>query len=206
MAWINSDDKYAPWAFSVVAEIFDSLPEVEWITSLYPLIWNVQGNVVDCEHLEGGFGREGFFKGANCDGLLNRYMSHWIQQESTFWRRSLWDKTGARLDVSYRLAADFELWACFFKQTHLYGVTCPYSGFRRHSQQKTASYLPNYLDEVRKVLDSYGSKPYGIVEVIIRHIYQTLFGKRIRARMPWHTKQPIIRYNKADGYWAVKWC
>src|SRR5258708_5296321 len=32
MAYINSDDKYTPWAFSVVGEIFESLPEIEWLT------------------------------------------------------------------------------------------------------------------------------------------------------------------------------
>ena len=29
MAWLNSDDKYLPWTFSVVGEIFASRPEVE---------------------------------------------------------------------------------------------------------------------------------------------------------------------------------
>jgi len=38
MAWINADDMYAPWAFSVVGEIFATHPEVEWLTSLYPLV------------------------------------------------------------------------------------------------------------------------------------------------------------------------
>ena len=31
MAWLNSDDKYTPWAFSVVSEIFSSFPEIEWL-------------------------------------------------------------------------------------------------------------------------------------------------------------------------------
>ena len=42
MAWINSDDKYMPWAFNVVAEIFKKFPEVDWIIG-YNGIWNSQG-------------------------------------------------------------------------------------------------------------------------------------------------------------------
>src|SRR3989442_6408876 len=32
MAWLNSDDKYTPWALAVVGEIFAQLPEVQWLT------------------------------------------------------------------------------------------------------------------------------------------------------------------------------
>src|SRR5215212_7784658 len=34
MAWLNSDDKYTPWALPVVGEIFAQLPEVKWLTTL----------------------------------------------------------------------------------------------------------------------------------------------------------------------------
>ena len=37
MAWLNSDDKYTPWALNVIGDIFRKLSEVEWVTSLYPL-------------------------------------------------------------------------------------------------------------------------------------------------------------------------
>jgi hypothetical protein len=35
----------------------------------------------------------------------NRY----IQQESTFWRRSLWEKAGGTLNAAYRDVGDFDL-------------------------------------------------------------------------------------------------
>lgn len=34
----------------------------------------------------------------------------YIQQESTFWRRSLWEKPGSELNASYRDVANFDLW------------------------------------------------------------------------------------------------
>src|SRR4051812_23755335 len=42
-AWINASDKYLPWAFNVVGEIFATHPEIEWLTSLFPLVWDAAG-------------------------------------------------------------------------------------------------------------------------------------------------------------------
>jgi glycosyltransferase involved in cell wall biosynthesis len=43
MAWLNADDMYTPWAFQVVNEIFRTLPQVDWLTTLCPLIWSRTG-------------------------------------------------------------------------------------------------------------------------------------------------------------------
>src|SRR3954471_21047527 len=43
MGWLNSDDKYTPWALAVVGEIFATFPDVQWITTLFPLLWDAQG-------------------------------------------------------------------------------------------------------------------------------------------------------------------
>src|SRR5258708_31151567 len=49
MAWINSDDKYLPWTFSSIADVMSTLPQVEWLTSLFHLFWDEQGHAVCCE-------------------------------------------------------------------------------------------------------------------------------------------------------------
>ncbi|MCH7686389.1 MAG: glycosyltransferase, partial [Planctomycetes bacterium] len=67
MAWINSDDKYTPWAFSVVAEIFLTFPEIEWITTLYPLTWDAAGRAVACGQRT-GYTITAFLKGRNIPG------------------------------------------------------------------------------------------------------------------------------------------
>ena len=46
----------------------------------------------------------------------------YIQQESTFWRRSLWERAGSELNASYRDVGDFDLWVCFFRDARLYSV------------------------------------------------------------------------------------
>jgi hypothetical protein len=46
-------------------------------------------------------------------GLFNGKDGRFIQQESTFWRRSLWDQLETKLNTAYQYAADFELWTRF---------------------------------------------------------------------------------------------
>jgi len=43
-----------------------------------------------------------------------------IQQESTFFRRSLWDRTGGELDPKYPNAFDVGLWCGKFLQRQIY--------------------------------------------------------------------------------------
>ena len=128
MAWLNSDDMYTPWAFAVVADIFAALPQIEWLTTLFPMQWDKEGRAVHCRQSH-GFTRSGFFRGEHLNSP-GRRNSGWIQQESTFWRRSLWERAGGYLNASLRLAGDFDLWARFYQHTDLIGVRAPLAGFR----------------------------------------------------------------------------
>jgi len=91
MAWLNSDDMYCPWAFWIVAEIFSSCPEVQWLTSISYICWDENGRAVDSRKGE-GFNREAFYRGRN--GGIPGFHTLFIMQESTFWRRSLWEAAG----------------------------------------------------------------------------------------------------------------
>ena len=177
MAWLNSDDKYTPWAFSIVAEIFSTHPEVEWITTLYPLIWDKEGRVVACSHTN-VFNRESFFWEANLFGR-KWYARSFIQQEATFWRRSLWERAGGCVNARLKFAGDFELWARFFQYGELYTVGSPLAGFRKHRDQKTANHMEEYISESEDVLRSYSGHPYGRVETIIRYSMRYFIGKRL---------------------------
>lgn len=181
MAWLNSDDKYLPWAFSVVAEIFMTCREVEWLTTLYPVQLDERGRPVKCRPA-GGFDRGSFFRGANLPGR-GWYARAFIQQESTFWRRSLWDRAGGRVDGSAQFAGDFELWARFFKNGDLYAVETPLAGFRRHRNQKTALNFESYLVEADQILRRFGGHPYGRVESAIRRCALHTIGHRSLRRV-----------------------
>jgi hypothetical protein len=168
MAWLNADDKYCPWALSVVGEIFATFPEVEWVTSGYSLNWDRHGRAVRCWE-RAGFNRNVFLRGAN--GPFQQLHTHgWIQQESTFWRRSLWERAGGGLDTSLRLAADFDLWARFFQHAELHTIGVPLGGFRKHGDQRSVHHAEQYVREARQVMERLGARPYGTFENKARHV------------------------------------
>ncbi len=119
MAWINGDDKYMPWTFRVVAEIFTQFPQVNWITG-FPAFWNDRGVLTSAERIQKNI----------YDFLFGNY--DWIQQESVFWRRSLWEKTGGFIDREYRFMVDGELWCRFFLHDDLVSLDCILGGYRVH--------------------------------------------------------------------------
>lgn len=156
MAWLNSDDKYTPWALHVVGEVFAQLPQVQWVTTLLPLHWDARGVPTRCKPVR-GYTREGFFKGHHLQ-RPGEWDKAFIQQESTFWRRSLWESAGGKIDASLQLAGDFELWAKFFQHADLYGIPLPLGGFRMHGDQKTAHRMAAYMTEAESVLARHGGR------------------------------------------------
>ena len=120
MGWISATDLLHAGSLFVVGGVFGAFPQVEWITGR-ATGFNDDGMAVEVLRLR-RWSRMRFLAGAN------RY----IQQESTFWRRSLWERTGGRVDDSRRGASDFELWVRFFRQARLYTVDALIGGFRSH--------------------------------------------------------------------------
>ena len=159
MAYLNADDMYTPWALSVVGDIFALFPKIEWLTTLHPLAWDVEGRAVRCSTRVGysarEFGRGGFLARASRPG------THWIQQESTFWRRSLWERAGGCFDTTLSGAGDFELWGRFFQHAKLHGVDTPLGGFRRYGDQKSLQLPFAYVEEAERVLVRMGGRPRG---------------------------------------------
>lgn len=165
MAWLNSDDMYCKWAFNVVADIFGQKAEIEWITTLFPLFYNNEGIAVFCNEMP-GFSKDAFYEGRYSE-LYPQKAIDYIQQESTFWRRSLWERSGGRLSETLGLAADFELWARFFDNANLYGVQVPLSGFRLHDNQKSHQRM-TYLEECQAVLACYNPSKEAVARDVIR--------------------------------------
>src|SRR5439155_19132022 len=57
-----------------------------------------------------------------------------IEQDATFWRRQLWDKTGG-VDPNFRVAGDFDLWRRFARQADLVIVDTILGCFRVRAGQ-----------------------------------------------------------------------
>jgi glycosyltransferase involved in cell wall biosynthesis len=124
LCWLNSDDLMAPWGLWVVGDVFARFPEVEWLTGEYG-IWDAHGRLV-----------ASYPGGATATEYLRRNESD-IQQESTFWRRSLWTRAGGEIDTSYRLMIDAELWLRFFRHATLYSLKTVVSGYRWHGENRS---------------------------------------------------------------------
>ena len=177
MGWLNSDDMLTPWALRVAESVFRALPEVQWITTLYPLVMDEEGMVIASRRAE-GYNAKAFYRARNVP-LAPGFYTSVIQQESTFWRRGLWEKAGARVEAELRMAADFELWARFFQQADLYAVGVPLGCFRFQKESFTSSRMDSYLEECRTVLNRYSYRaPSGIERTarrIARHLPPRLY-------------------------------
>lgn len=145
MAWINSDDKYTPWSFNVVAEIFSKFPHVMWIVG-FNSWWNSTGAMTTASRCP-----KNIF-----DFLLGNY--GWIQQESVFWRRELWEKAGGYINQNYKLMVDGELWTRFFLHEELYSVDCILSGYRMHNNNRAKLHSSNCLEEMNIAISLMKSK------------------------------------------------
>lgn len=137
MCWINSDDLLMPNALFTVAGIFKEFEEIDWLLGR-PSFVDEQGTIVKVSDLR---------RWSKYDFALGYYK--WIQQESVFWRRSLWEKAGG-LDSSLKYAGDFELWCRFFRFNRLFTTDAVLGTHRtRKEGQKSAVYLNEYLLEVK---------------------------------------------------------
>lgn len=140
MGWINSDDILHPGCLDRIGRIFAAYPDVEWITGR-PTAMNAQGEIN--------------YVGQARPWSRLRFLSGdhgWIQQESTFWRRSLWERAGGKLDESLQVANDFELWTRFFRHAHLYSADLMLGCFRVRPGQRSVEQWTQYQAEVDQVL------------------------------------------------------
>jgi hypothetical protein len=170
MGWLNASDKLHSGGSLVVGSVFSCLPEVEWITGR-PTGFSVNGMATHVGALP-KWSRTRFLAGAN---------QH-IQQESTFWRRSLWEKAGGYLNPSFRAEGDFDLWVRFFRHARLYPVDALIAGYRFHTD--ALSYAG------RKAYDQ------GCEGIIDRELDSLAAGKRLklfRRLSETMMKIPIVR-------------
>jgi glycosyltransferase involved in cell wall biosynthesis len=139
MGWLNSDDILHANALNTVGAIFKNNPDIDWITgtrcifSDSPRMLKLQPAraLTYQDYLAGDF--------------------RWIQQESTFWRRSLWNRAGGYVSTDLELAIDFELWMRFFRFAQLHAVDALIGGFRVRDNQRSTVFMSQYLSEIDAV-------------------------------------------------------
>ena len=170
MGWLNSDDRLCPWALRTVAGGMRDNPDCDWLTSARPLWWTRGGAVSEVGRfpaLDAG----AVLRGCHLPG--GRPFLGYLQQESTFWRRRLWDAVartdgdggggdggdgggdgggGGALRTRFKLAADHDLWVRFAAAgARLDAVPAPLGGFRFQPGQRSAD-QEAYVREAREAL------------------------------------------------------
>jgi glycosyltransferase involved in cell wall biosynthesis len=140
MGWLNSDDILMPGALATIGEVFSLFDDLRWVTGYLTAI-NETGQIIK---VKPPIGR---LRTLIAWGWYHGQALGFINQESTFWRRSLWDETGQKVDEEKHYSFDYELWKQFAKYEKLYALDSQIGAFRYHSQQKTAQ-IGSYYEEM----------------------------------------------------------
>jgi glycosyltransferase involved in cell wall biosynthesis len=141
MGWLNADDLHHAGSLFTLAEIFNAFPQVEWLMG-NPSYFDEKGRIIHCY---------GISRVCKYDYML--HLGGWLQQESTFWRRTLWEKAGGYVSQQYKYAGDFELWSRFFDHAPLCITDTLLAGFRFRSKgQLTLEHFEDYVQEVNDII------------------------------------------------------
>jgi glycosyltransferase involved in cell wall biosynthesis len=152
MGWLNSSDLYLPWTLPTVELIFKTFPEISWMTSQMKTCITEQGTYEDL-WITPGFSARRFYRGLH-GGPGN---SEYLQQESCFWRRSLWEKIGGAIDLHHASAGDYWLWSQFFRHDNVAAVEAPLAAFRFHDEAKSVQ--SRYEKEVAAITREMQQEP-----------------------------------------------
>lgn len=142
LCWLNSDDRYMPWTTLIVEKVFQN-PRVQWCQGI-PSYINSDGLQYMMRDNRFTAERHYILKGLHDGQRLGC-----LQQESMFWRRALYEKSGG-LNTSLKYAGDFHLWTSFAKHADLFSVNAVLACFRIHKDQKSANRIA-YVKEIGQI-------------------------------------------------------
>lgn len=145
MGWINADDMLFPGALDTVDSIASDYPQVEWL-----LGWQIGlshgGALITLDRL--------FWHTAAIvkTGIMDGFFWPFIQQESTFWKKSLWDKAGG-VDSRFKCAGDYALWLSFAQHAEPFKVNRQLGSFSYRKEQITSD-MTKYFAEMDTCFDA----------------------------------------------------
>lgn len=199
MGWLNSDDILHPKSLFTLAELFTSFNSVEWIQG-HPTVIDKIGRVV--YNRPGRNNSQDFYSKRYHDGIF-------IQQESTYWKRSLWEKAGGFVSTEYKYAGDFELWIRFFDHALLYNTSSMIGAFRVLDEgQLSSNNYPAYLAECDAIINKINPrlKGKGLTEEKEKGIVNKLVDKLTVKKPAQVTTTARIEYDfsKHEFYLALQ--
>lgn len=138
VAYLNASDLYYPTTFDVVTDIM-SAHDVTWLTG-HNIRVTEQSVQFSCR-LPFRYRRRLFETGAYGNILP------FVQQEGTFWRRSLMDSVDFDRLARWRLAGDYFLWLSFARRAELSIAASSLGAFKFHAGRLSED-LAAYRDEM----------------------------------------------------------
>ncbi len=160
MAWLNSDDIYRPGTLKLVASIFAQFPEINWLTCL-PSTINEDGYQIYLAK------PPLYLRYFLQKGWYVRKLFGFVMQEGTFWRRSLWEKTGGKVDEQSHFAMDVKLWQSFAKFSPLHYVEASLASYRLNPNRKSN-------DDHKKCYQEMSLRMPSLLSVLIKVIWRQI--------------------------------
>jgi glycosyltransferase involved in cell wall biosynthesis len=139
VAWLNTDDVYAPGALAAVAEAFASNPAARWLVGRYEVIDEsdrpMRSGVVRY--------KERWLRRYSYRALLRE---NFISQPAVFWRREFGREVGP-LDESLHWTMDYDLWLRMGRRAAPVFLDRVLARFRLHPASKTGAVDRRQFDE-----------------------------------------------------------
>jgi hypothetical protein len=145
MTWINGDDILTQGSVQTAISIFKETM-FQWLTGI-PSHIRDDGAIIETRDSPCCYSRDLLVRGLH-DGRSFDF----VQQEGTFWRKSLWQLAGP-LNSSLKLAGDWDLWRRFSAYSDLVTVRGILGLYRRRSDQLSAQ-MGSYYEEIESIINS----------------------------------------------------
>lgn len=196
LGWISSKNTLLPKSLFTIGQVFSDLPEVEWVTGIGSIL-DGDGKIISVIPV-----RKDLYE--HMVGTQSN-----IQAESTFWRRSLWEKTGGKFNENV-VSFDVDLWCRkFFLTTKLYHLNTLIGAYRKSptaiSTTKRAISLQQ-IDDAQVVLRQRASRKeimYAEIFRIVRYLRPILrnIPDRVYAHIPILNTfcHQAIKFHKMEG-------
>lgn len=185
-SYLNIGDLYSPYAFDVILDVLETTPH-PWLTGLQT-VFNEQGQLVS-SRLYFPY-RSRLFQ----SGLYDNITLPYLQQESTFWDRSLNQFIDFERLRSFKYAGDYYLWYCFSQHSNLKVVESQLGGFRIHEGQLSEN-VAAYTAELRSI-----ARTPHLSDRLIALSDKLIFFLTNRLRQKLYPGQ-LLSYNHKMGQW-----
>jgi glycosyltransferase involved in cell wall biosynthesis len=184
MYWINSDDVMMPGSLRLVASIFKKNKKVNWLTALPATI--TVDDYINYVAQPPWYVRTFLQRGWYIQSLFG-----FVMQEGTFWRRSLWNKAGKKVeDVPYSM--DWLLWRKFAEFDQLVVVKSLLAAYRLNPNRKNNDEHSKYYREI-------GVEVPQILSMLVKFCWRKVANGAHLLKIP-----AMVWYSEKDQTWLCR--